>query len=212
VKIRYTILIFILGFTSSCSNEFNSESDLYQWLGDKENGVLKERTHEEIKYSLKILPNDLTIYNDLEGEEYRPSKIDSIRETKKDELACLLLIDIKKGTQDNPLFTGITEYKDYKERIQDLNFHFSDFFHAQIGDQVITPKIWVFEDLYTLGNKRKVMIVFSERDLDKSISESMDIDFVFNDQIFGTGINHFKIKTEDILSIPEIGFWKYKSI
>lgn len=209
MKINSISIIIVLAILSSCGKTFDTEQSVYKWLDDKENGLYKSKDHSGIRFDLKVLPNEFMIYQEVEGEAYTSSTIDSLKMTKKDELFCLLLIDIDKKQLDNPLFKGVSKYKDYKQRIYELNFNFNEYFSLIIGGNKISPKIWNFEDLYTLGNKRKVIIGFSEEEMNDLLLDNSSLRFVFEDEIFNTGTNYFKFKTKAIKDLPEVNFWRF---
>lgn len=207
---RLAVIILFLSTLIGCKSQFESESDLLKWVADENNGHVKSRAYDDIDFAVKVLPAEYVAYTELKYEDYEQNLLDSILLQQENALVVLLQINIEKGTRDNAMFHGVQGMADYKKRIHQLNFQFSDFMSLNFDDKSCKPKVWTFEDTYNVGNKRTVYVVFSEPELQKQLQSTEEIDIKFNDEIFGTGISHFNFKADALESVPKINFWKHQ--
>ncbi len=94
---------------------------------------------------------------------------------------------------------GIHSLEDYRERMTILNFRLDEAFFISLGDQKIYPTIVHMENTYGLTSGRIIHVVFGDPAVRRAVQAGIDLDFVFDDPVFQTGINHFLFKHDAII-------------
>ncbi len=196
---------------AGCRAEFNREQEMYAWLNDPEHGLRADKTLEDLSLQVKYLPPDYLVYRELKGKAYTRRTVDSLRAQYRNTRTFLLTVAFNESTSPsgNVLFYGVNDPREYKQRIEQLNFSIGDYVSVRAGGKEFRPLLSTFENLYTVGNKRTLYLVFGEDEHHQGLLGADSLDFTFNDLIFESGINHFAFRKENLDNIPKIDFWAY---
>ncbi|OFX36443.1 MAG: hypothetical protein A2X08_14595 [Bacteroidetes bacterium GWA2_32_17] len=176
--------------------------DYLTWLNDSENGLMKERIINGLQIKVKYLPPD---YLSLKDKSSRNT--DSLKDYYSHSLSFLLSINPEQVNQKDIVYREVNDYSDYKARIYQLSFRLDELISVEIENMKITPVLTSFENVYGIKQGRDIIVVFTPSDENQAkMIASGNIDFIFNDEIFKTGISHFQFIRSDIENAPAIDF------
>ncbi|MEO6302755.1 MAG: hypothetical protein ABIP51_06250, partial [Bacteroidia bacterium] len=75
-----------------------------------------------------------------------------------------------------------------------------------VKEKEYKPSIVRMENLNALERSRNFIVVFSSESNSPNDLRKNDMLFVYNDELFNTGVNNFIFKAEQINSIPKFKF------
>ena len=180
------------------------------WLNTEKNGLLKTRYINGFKISVKYLPQDYIVYQELDKEKsISEENADSLLKKYEKSLTFIMTIgpDEREREGGDIMFQGVKNYKEYKERFYDLNFDIENKVALKTMKNTYNPALAAVENIYGLNPGRNIILVFVPTDIDQEdFYSSQKIDLVFDDDLFDTGISHFVFKRTDINNIPEFNF------
>lgn len=204
MKILISLFIGFIVLQTSCQRkELSSKEALYEYLADSSNGLVKERDLGAIKVKIKYLPKEYIIYNELKTKkDYTRKDIDSLTKIYGQMEIFLMTIDFKKETtSSNALMNGLASYEEYKERIEKLNFTLDEYVMMnEDSPEEQRLLLWSLENTYTVGTKRNITLVFAK----DSSKKAEEYNLSFKDDIFYSGISHYRFNKKDIKNLPEI--------
>lgn len=206
-----SILMSLLSGTG-CQHSINSEKALYQWMHQEENGLIKTRQANHLSITVKYLPARYLALRDIRNlEKYDEKKVHALVEEHKKSYAFLLTIQPDKsgGAEGDVLYQGVENYREYKQRVMQLNFGIGNYVSIKAGGQEYKPVLSTLENTYSVTNHRSIYLVFSENETQRGLLEAENIDFVFDDELFGTGINHFVFDKETLQQLPPINYQNF---
>lgn len=182
-----------------CSfNEPRTISDLYKWLSLAENGLVKTNEVNDVKMTVKYIPSIIQAYQEV-SKNTTHADFDSLISFYDKQLCFVLNFESRIEGKDIK-YRGISGEQDYNERINDLSFNIGELITLKTQGTDYNPTLFHFERSFGSSKSNNVVIVFAERELFKSKGEKLD--FVFVDEIFKTGINHFVFNRSSIESVP----------
>ena len=83
-----------------------------------------------------------------------------------------------------------------------------EFIRLKIGEAIYEPVLINLEEVYGLKDSRNITIVFVPEDAsDEAFYNAEEFEFTYDDEIFGTGINHFRFKRSDLNNTPQFIYW-----
>ncbi len=203
------VLFFILLILSGCKPVLNSEKEWMSFLANPKNGYVKKKVSSGIELTVKYLPATYLTYKELSKSNYNKTQIDSIYKLYKNQRTFLLAIkpDVSKSEGD-VMYKDVGSYPDYKKRVLELNFEIGDHIRIKAGDKTYLPVLFNMENTYSLTDHRNFYLVFSSDDKKKEeLINAEKLDFIFEDDVFGTGINHFSFEKNKIDSNPSLSFF-----
>jgi hypothetical protein len=208
---RFFSYILILLWCQSCHSDFDSEKELYKWMADEKNGLVKSKDMGRVIFKIKYLPPEYVAFNEIKNKKnYSKATVDSLVNEFSKTKNFLMTFEFKdKSTGDNVLMNGTENYNEYKERIEKLNFGLDEYLSMNTDKGEFIPLLWTLENTYTLGDKRSLYIVFGDNKSESVLLNAPELDLVFNDEIFYTGISHFVFKKDQLDAVPKINFWKF---
>src|SRR5258705_9477775 len=102
---RSVIIFCVITITAlvGCKKQFTSESEFFKWWNSKSNGLVKEKTVNDFKITVKYVPLEYLLYREQKG-----SNIDYKYKHSRTFLLTIEPIDKKKDT--DLLFQDIGSY------------------------------------------------------------------------------------------------------
>lgn len=205
---KYIIGFLFLICLFSCKKQVLDYKEYMKFLANKESGLVKEIATGGIKLKVKYLPLDYLVYNQVKSSDSLASKEEreNIKKTYENSLTFMLTL----GPDTNESFSitrvGVTNYQEFAERIETMSFNMSEYISLKIKDKEYKPDLTQMESINSLEQSKNIIVVFKAIDeVGKKITTD-DLVFIYNDELFLTGINKFKFKKNDILDLPELKY------
>lgn len=202
-------LIVILSFGCSVlfscndSNKLSAE-EYTKWLGKNSHLFTQEKEISGYKIKLKYIPCDYLILKELNSN--KKINRDSIEQYYRNNLTFVLSIaPVENKEGRNIMFDQVTKFEEYKKRVFELNFNMEEMVELKVDDnETLLPSIYNVENTYGLSKDLNFNIVFSPKDPKLGFKNLKNIDFVLNDYIFETGINHFVFNKKELENLPSL--------
>lgn len=205
---RNILVLSVLIFTQ-CQRSIESEADFQKWLHTPENGFVQQKKVNNLVITTKYLPPSYLALSDLKAFE-QPSQLmfDSLMLAYKNSLTFVMTIqpDKEKKANGDVMYRGVSDYLSYKERVAQMNFGMDEYVRLYIGGKTFKPVLTTFDNTYSLVEHRSLYLVFAEEKEGEGLFTGDILDLAFNDEVFNTGISHFKFRREDIQNTPKINF------
>ena len=197
-------LICVL-FCFSCSTTVDSEQELLQWLNKKDQGFVKKTKANGFVMTMKYLPPEYLAINEMgKDEENGRQSIEEYLKEFKNSRTFLLTIQHDDENVDAGTY-GVRNLQEYNQRIQALSFGLKQAIQLKTDSgKKYEPVLTTMENLYEIGNKKSIYIVFSGEHQEIFTSEKLDI--VFQDTYLDTGISHFVFQKKNIDQLPTLTF------
>jgi hypothetical protein len=208
VKFLGLTLLLLPFLFCSCQQKIEDEHEYLLWINDPGHGLVKRREVGDLIVQAKYLPSDLLAWKELNHQKISDKEKDSLSRFYDQSLTFLLSVspDSSKGATDDILYRGVSNQKDFKRRVNELNFGIEGMIKLLIAGKEYYPVLAVMENTYGTSSSKNFYIVFSSDDKKKIGKAWEEADLVFSDEIFETGINHFIFKREAIENIPVFNF------
>ena len=200
IHFRCGMLLSVLMYSavSSCGELVPNDPIEYQrLLEDVHNGMTKEKTLNDVTLKLQYQPPELRALIDANGRS--ESYIESLKHYE-DQMSFVLIVGSKEEEQDI-LAKDLQGLEEYQRRVLLLNFEIKDYITLEAGNIRMKPVLGTMENTYGLSTGRKLILVFAGNPEDV-LQGNSEFDIIFNDPVFGTGINRFRYNTSDILDAP----------
>ncbi|MGB0521997.1 MAG: hypothetical protein ACPGJS_03510 [Flammeovirgaceae bacterium] len=204
IKTGARCLLFLL--LIQCQQHIKSDQQFYDWLIEKEHGLIQYKKSEGLLLSAMYLPPEYLALKELKSFKIKTrSLFDSLVELNRNHFTFLLVIqaDQEESARQLEEYRSVKEYLDDKERIAEL-YHVAQHLRLHTGTKTLKPSISVIET--RLGSQLywALQLAFSENVPWEEVLEGQTIDLAFNDEIFHTGIHHFIFKRVAMQAIPTI--------
>ncbi|MDB5272082.1 MAG: hypothetical protein JWO58_449 [Chitinophagaceae bacterium] len=207
------VFVFFLLFLFSCNHEVKDQQEYLRWVNDPQHELVKAKSVGDLLLEVKYLPADLLAWKELKDKSFTEKEKDSLIHFYDQSLTFLLTVkpDSSKGATDDILYRGVTNEKDFKLRVNALNFGIERMIKLIIGKDEYYPALAVMENTYGTSLSKNFYIVFSADDKKKIGDQWKTMDLVFTDELFLTGINHFIFQEKAIEDIPDFNFRNNKT-
>jgi hypothetical protein len=165
----------------------------YEWMNDPANGCVRTSDINGVRIEMKYLAPAYLQYQRRDGDDQGTQGNDST--------VCFLMSIAPSDTSGGDIMThGVVSEGAFTARAMNLNFEIRDMLSIRYGGKEYPVLLTTLENVYGLSKKRDVMLVFPR--IPPYWSEKADVDIVFDDRIFGTGINHFTFRIRDLHLVP----------
>jgi hypothetical protein len=204
------IIVFLLCLQTSCTREFDSVKSIYQWINNPANGLIRSRTIEGFTLTLKYLPPQFVALRDTKESEKPDEKTyDSLLNLYNKSYTFLLTIaSTENADKNDPMYAGLEGIPDFKVRAGILNFDMPDYISIKTPTSEYRPVLTSMENTYGLKGQRNIYMVFTDDAAENNLMQEKELDIVFNDEIFQTGISHFVFNKDELQSVPGVDFTK----
>ena len=197
---RNYILILLLSIIAlACDSDPKDLKSFYKRINDPGNGLVKSRDVEGIKISVKYLPAEfLALKESSEGG--MKGSYDSLYTLYKRNHTFLLSVSYTDEKDINdPMYKDLRDYPEYKARAQAMNFDMNEYVSIKTSSNEYRPVLTSMENTYSLKGQRNVYLVFADESLKNELQTDNELDFVFDDVFFQTGVNHFVFEQNDLM-------------
>ncbi len=200
------LVILLACFSCTSRKEFSSISQYANWLNDPSHGALVEREVNDLKLTVKYLPPEYLAAKDSRG--LSQSGKDSLLKSYSQSKTFLLTISPngKAEKQGDLMFRNINNYQQYKERSFAMNFEIGEYVNLDAGDNTYAPVLSTLENTYGLEEGRSIYLVFNDHHQGEEFDKAKELDVVFNDELFNTGLHHFVFSRKNLNDIPHLIF------
>ncbi len=191
MKVLISIFL-LLGFFASCSKAKSRQECLEYYTKHKSDYVVS-KVVSGFEVKMEYLPKHLLAQEKV---------------TKNNDMNFVLTIAPLKDYDDEykaTMFEKITKFEEYKERVFNLNFEMDKLVELSLdgSDKMYTPVLFNTENTYGLTKEIKINLVFAPKSVEKEFSNAGELDLIFTDEIFETGINHFVFDNKKINNISQ---------
>jgi len=179
-----------------------SPIDYVNWVNNKgENNLIKHKQIDEFTYSLKYLPIEYMICNELKKKTVTQFEIDSLYDDYSGMEYYELRIKIEAFNDETAKY-GVASMAEYQQRIVYMSFAMQNDIIAQIeGQEDISCKLFHFERTYGVAPYATFLMGFSKEDIGESAPERT---IVFEDNIFNKGLIKFNWESSQLENVPQI--------
>jgi len=202
------IITFSMIMNLGCKPGVISDArEYYAYLANPQNGLVKEKSVAGVQYRLKYLPEDYLAFN-LTGKTgtISRSRRDSLANRFEHSLTFLLNIGPAKGEHFDVTRLDVSDYGAFIDRIETLCFHMRESIRLNINGKDQLPVITQMENINAQEPGRNFVIVFNTRERLHAEKGDEQLCFIYQDQIFNTGINKFTFNMQDLSKVPAFTF------
>lgn len=203
----YIVIAFFL-FARCRTKEIRKVEDYLSFVNSEENGLVIKKQANGFEIKLTYLSPDYLAYRELSAEKNTlKNKIDSIKNFYSKTMTFMMTItpDEEKRKGEDAVLYGIRNYAEYKERLYNLNFEIENNISIETGSISFKPVLTSFENSYGLSAGRSILFVFApEQMAQNEFYNSESVDFIYDDELFDTGINHFTFSRRNIANTPSL--------
>jgi len=202
--LRNSTILFLALFIS-CNATIDTEKELLKWLSKPSNGFVKKSSANGFVLSMKYLPPEYLALNEYRKDDGNGNKSFNDYLASFDKSRTFLLTIIHDDENVDASKYGVSNLSDYSKRIKDLSFNIKESLLLKTSSgNAYNPVLTTMENLYEIGNKKSIYIVFSDENEDILNSEKLDV--VFQDTFLDTGITHFVFESKKIDNLPNLIF------
>lgn len=198
-------VFLILGFSCSMPVEKLEIKEYLSWINASENNISKHKIVNGLDINVKFLPPEFLTYREIEKDAAMLSAKDSLYEIYSNSMSFLMTLgpDERQEPGSNVMHKGVSDYSDYTKRVGAMNFDMDQYVKIIVDGVEYLPVLSAMENVYTLTPKRSILFVFvpKERD-DPALLNAKKIDFVYSDELFDLGVNHFVFNKTDLENRP----------
>lgn len=228
VKLSHIVLLLVVSFILSCSDsqennsiitsegsyneqtlnstgklietELSPSSYIEYWSNDANNFYVKTKQIAEFNYSLKYLPVEYMVCNELKNKKATQQEIDSLMPEYDGMEYYELKISVDDFVEETIKYQ-LSDMNEYQNRVKYLSFAMQSDLKAVLEkNKVIDCKLFHYERTFGLAPYTKVLFAFSKED----IGDAQERTIVFEDNLFNKGLIKFNWLTNDLISVPKI--------
>ncbi len=194
------ILIFLVVLLTACTSSIDSIQEYMKYLANTENGLVQTKNISGVKFTVKYLPIEYLAYRSKETK----------KTTAYDHTVCFMFTIGPDSTQNFDITKlGVENYAGFAERMEVMNFQMNESISMKIGKSEYKPSFSQLENNYGLKNQRTLMVVFNvNSNISNEFMKNNDIQFIYNDDLFNTGISKFKFLKDQLEELPEFNYTK----
>lgn len=194
-------LFFVGLFLWGCNHkEFNSESDLFDYIKDGANGYSHSKTINGIDFNLMYRPTDAIVNQEL-GGEISEEKVNKLRNKYKN----YMYFNLRMGKNNKELLSAQPKSRDeFGAMVSQLAFGMKDKVYLYTPSlDTLEMTDFIYPRMYGMTDATTIMFVFP-RD-DKYLNEEY-LNFSIQDLGLYTGDVRFKVPVDKLLKEPTLSF------
>lgn len=205
--ITYTFLLVL--FFSCAEKKPHTPEEYFKYLDSDASGLAKSKYVNGLQLKVKYLSADYLCYRELGNHSYTTAQKDSLSAYYAQSLCFMITLgtDERKEKQGDIMYRNVTAYKEYAARSLSMNFEMQQFIKLKADDEEYIPVLSSMENIYSLDTKRNILLVFVPKTkTDKKLFNASQLDFVYEDQLFELGTNHFLFERKAFDNLPPFPF------
>lgn len=209
-KVSIYILLFVLVTSCEFGKKVYSIDDYHVFMNNPENGYTLSKTTNGVEVNLKFLTSDYLAYKDFKELGFETSiQYDSLCKEYENSFTFFLTISpnenkMESGVENGVMMKDIYKIEDFKERAINMNFSMGEYIQLRNKEASIHPVLTNLENTYEVVSGKSIYVVFSKEMIDNQLKEGKEIEFVYNDELFDSGISVFSFKKELFENTPSI--------
>lgn len=203
-KLLYISILALIILTRCGRKEVTDYRTYLKCLANKDYGLVKEKSVAGISYKLKHLPSEYVMYtSDFDITQKSKQLKDSLKKIHSNSVTFLLNI----GLENSKIKTDITRidvssYSEFANRIEKMAFKAQEWIKLKVRDKEFSPSIVRLETLNSVETSRNFLVVFNaEKNTPYELLKN-DICFIYEDELFETGVNKFLFNKSDFENFP----------
>jgi hypothetical protein len=184
---------------NNTNNEQLSPKEYVQWLRDVNNGINKEKTIDDITFSIQYKPSEYIVCM----EEKKDQLSDSLLKGRQKELTDMEYYDLTIGLasgQGELLKHDLKSTAQYEERVNYFAFNMQHDINLVEDGDTIPCGLYHFERTYDVAPYSKFLLGFVKGKHSKPKERTL----AFYDKIFNKGLIKFTYTDEDFNNIPKL--------
>ncbi len=204
---RKCFLVIALFFLClACTTSTTDYTSYLKYLADSKNGLTREHSANGIKLRVKYLPVDYLVFNAVKSidSSISANDLEKIKRSYKNSLTFMLTIGPAEGENFSITKIGVENYQQFAERIETMSFHMNEYITLEIKGKTIDPDLVQLETINTGEPSKNLIVVFKAIDEKGKSILNDDLTFVFDDELFFTGISKFTFKASDVNGLPRL--------
>lgn len=181
-------------------NTFETESELWSYIKDVNNGYSFEKQVGNVSYRLTYRPTDILVKQEL-GNDDRAKSVDSLR----NKYGNYLYFNLSMSVNGKELLSSrVGDRNDFGSMVNLMAFGMTDKVHLVSGRRDTIAMIdYVFPRMYGISNSADILLVYPR---DERLFESDHLQFTVEDLGFNTGEVGFKIPTKNLKEEPKLNY------
>lgn len=181
----------------SACKQYNSVSDINEWLNDPDNGCYKTKTISHYKVAVKYLPPTYFVLKQLRSLQEKSddsdvqTTADSLLKAQQKLLTFILTVGLVDSTGNSAstdyndiMLEGISNKAAFEARVVNMNFLMDQHIDLYIDDKQSSPLFSHVENVYELSNNRNFLVGFPNTGSEDTDNEYI---FLFDDPFFNLG-------------------------
>lgn len=208
--IKTIVRLFLIACLFACSaKKPGTAEEYFHYLDSETSGLSKLKYVNGLALKVKYLAPDYLCHRELIHQSYTLHKKDSISAFYAQSLCFMLTLgtDERKEKQGDVMYHNITTFREYVSRSMAMNFDMQQYITVKADGEEYIPVLSSMENTYGMDNKRSILLVFVPKTkADRKLFTASKIDFIYDDQLFELGINHFLFERESFNNLPPFPF------
>jgi len=209
-----SILFFTVSviLTVGCASQHQpmSANEYQLWMNDENSGLIKKKYVNGVEIIVKYLSPEYLAFREISNDQtLTVEDKDSIISQYSNSLNFVLTLgpDDRKSEGQDIMYRDVSDYIEYKSRVKALNFDIEQSVKIRTDSVEFLPVLSAMENIYSLDTKRNIILAFvPDVGNEDSFFNSDKLGFVYDDQLFNLGVNHFVFKRSDMMQIPTITY------
>lgn len=206
----YLTLIAFLILLTGCQTDINSYGEYVIYLNNSENGLRQNRSINGLDISIKYLPLDYLVLNELRHEDnnINNNKITELKAAYEHSTTFLMTLGPSKTEEFDVTKIGVSNYQEFTNRILSMTYGLKEQITLELGNVKHKPALAQLEELFGLQNKRNILLVFNLTKSEQNELSTNDFSISYKDEIFNTGNSQFLFKSNDLKKLPKVDYSK----
>jgi len=197
VGLTVVLLVSVFSFTFFKRKAYVSEQELFAYLKDTDNGLMKEQKKDDVKFVVYYKPSDLLVAQD---RNLKTEQTSSDVKTAYDNYY-YFVVNISKNGQE--LEASLLTDTEFAKAIQELAFGMREHISILTSEQdTVALAEYLFPRMYGSTGSTSFICAFEKKDIEKS--KNFNLVF-YHPQVVDTPVK-FSFLTKDIKNTPRIKF------
>ena len=187
------------GSEKSKSNLVLTPGEYVRWVKKKENGLKKEKTIDDVTFSLQYKPYPYIVCMEEKKERF-PDSLLNKRISELDGMQYFDLVISLKSSQGELLKYKIGSSEDYDKRVKYFAFEMQNDIKLVEKEDTLPCSLFHFERTYDVAPYCTFLLGFS---LDKN-KQNNEKTIILYDRMFDKGTVKFTFNKKEITNIPKL--------